>query len=209
MNFPTCALAGPEGLFVRSSVMRRGDETRQRIVDAATIEFAAKGLAGGRVDRIARRARANKRMLYYYFGSKRGLFEEVLTAAIRRRMAAVPSGTESPVDVALAWYRHATEHPELVRLLLWQALEAPPSATRLDRDTKQSLSRLRAGISLAVGGGRLSPTLDVSVLLLALISLSVFPIGFPHITLGVTGHLPRDRRFQEMHAAMLQHLLGA
>ena len=42
--------------------------TRQKILDAALAEFASYGLGGARVDRIAQRAGANKRMLYYYFG---------------------------------------------------------------------------------------------------------------------------------------------
>ena len=48
------------------------------ILDAATAEFARYGLGGARVDRIAERAGANKRMLYYYFGSKEALFLAVL-----------------------------------------------------------------------------------------------------------------------------------
>ncbi|HEV3011213.1 MAG TPA: helix-turn-helix domain-containing protein, partial [Burkholderiales bacterium] len=46
--------------------------TRARILEAATGEFARYGLGGARVDRIAARAKANKRMLYYYFGDKEG-----------------------------------------------------------------------------------------------------------------------------------------
>ncbi|MFZ1908100.1 MAG: helix-turn-helix domain-containing protein, partial [Burkholderiales bacterium] len=49
---------------------RDSERMRQRILEAATADFARHGLAGARVDRIAARAGANKRMLYYYFGSK-------------------------------------------------------------------------------------------------------------------------------------------
>ena len=56
----------------------RAAATRQRILDAALAEFAAKGLAGARVDEIAARAGANKRMLYAYYGDKDALFEAVL-----------------------------------------------------------------------------------------------------------------------------------
>jgi TetR/AcrR family transcriptional regulator len=52
--------------------------TRQRILAAATKEFAAKGLEGARVDEIALRARANKNMIYHYYNSKDGLFQAVL-----------------------------------------------------------------------------------------------------------------------------------
>jgi AcrR family transcriptional regulator len=63
---------------------RDPEKTRQRILDAATAEFARHGLGGARVDRIAERAGANKRMLYYYFGSKEALFLAVLEAAYER-----------------------------------------------------------------------------------------------------------------------------
>ena len=53
---------------------RDPDRTREAILVAAQDEFAAKGLAGGRVNVIARRAGANKRMIYHYFGSKDGLY---------------------------------------------------------------------------------------------------------------------------------------
>src|SRR5258708_12566332 len=52
--------------------------TRERILMHATAEFAAKGFDGARVDRIARRCRLAKNMLYHYYGSKEGLFIAVL-----------------------------------------------------------------------------------------------------------------------------------
>ncbi|HWM48785.1 MAG TPA: TetR/AcrR family transcriptional regulator [Xanthobacteraceae bacterium] len=53
---------------------RDPDRTREAILVAAQDEFSAKGLAGGRVNVIARKAGANKRMIYHYFGSKEGLY---------------------------------------------------------------------------------------------------------------------------------------
>jgi TetR/AcrR family transcriptional regulator len=50
-----------------------------RIVAAAREEFARRGFAGARVDQIARRAGVNKQLLFYYFHSKRGLFQAVVT----------------------------------------------------------------------------------------------------------------------------------
>ena len=59
-------------------VVRDPRRTRERILAAALKEFSTKGFAGARVDRIARRARINKRMLYHYFGHKDDLFREIL-----------------------------------------------------------------------------------------------------------------------------------
>lgn len=57
---------------------------KQTILEAATEEFAAFGLGGARVDRIAAKAQANKRMLYYYFGNKEDLFLAVLEETYAR-----------------------------------------------------------------------------------------------------------------------------
>ena len=65
----------------------RASATRARILDAALAEFAAHGLAGARVDEIAARAGANKRMLYAYFGAKEDLWLAVLEAAYAAKRA--------------------------------------------------------------------------------------------------------------------------
>ena len=57
---------------------RDADRSQLIILDAAREEFARYGLAGARVDRIAERAGVNKRLIYYYFDSKDGLFLAVL-----------------------------------------------------------------------------------------------------------------------------------
>ena len=63
---------------------RNAERTRAEILAAATKEFSERGLNGARVDAIAARTRTNKRMLYYYFKSKRQLFRAVLEDAYRR-----------------------------------------------------------------------------------------------------------------------------
>ena len=65
----------------RRAQVRDAELTKKRILAAAKIEFARKGLGGARVDAIATRAKANKRMIYHYFGGKEQLFTAVLEAA--------------------------------------------------------------------------------------------------------------------------------
>ncbi|WP_458094498.1 TetR family transcriptional regulator [Roseomonas sp. WA12] len=60
---------------------RDPDQTRQEILEVATTVFAERGLAGARVDDIAGRTRTTKRMIYYYFGSKEGLYGAVIERA--------------------------------------------------------------------------------------------------------------------------------
>jgi len=59
------------------------EQTKRDIIAVATEEFAGKGLAGARIDEIAARTRTSKRMIYYYFGSKEGLYVAVLEEAYR------------------------------------------------------------------------------------------------------------------------------
>ena len=64
----------------RAPVGKNPERTRANIIDVATAEFAERGLSGARVDRIAERTQTSKRMLYYYFGDKEGLYRAVLLA---------------------------------------------------------------------------------------------------------------------------------
>lgn len=69
----------------RSEVGRTNDpeKTKRNILDVAREEFSSKGLSGARIDEIAARTQTSKRMIYYYFGSKEGLYIAVLEEAYR------------------------------------------------------------------------------------------------------------------------------
>lgn len=74
----------PASRAVRPSVRKRtagGTDTRQRILNVATQEFATKGYDGARVDDIMRVAKVSKNLIYHYFGSKERLFIAVLETA--------------------------------------------------------------------------------------------------------------------------------
>ena len=97
---------------------------QERILQAATEEFARYGLGGARVDRIAARAGANKRMLYYYYGNKEDLFLAVLEARyahIRRAELGLHLLDLDPVQgmrrmVEFTW-NYYLKHPEFLTLL--------------------------------------------------------------------------------------------
>jgi AcrR family transcriptional regulator len=99
--------------------------TRRNIVEVATREFAQKGYGGARVDAIADRTRTSKRMIYYYFGSKEGLYLAVLEeaySAIRRTEATLDLDSLAP-ETALrtlvgSTFDYYIEHPEFVRLVM-------------------------------------------------------------------------------------------
>ncbi len=77
------------------------DLIKADILEVATAEFAAKGLSGARVDEIADRTRTSKRMIYYHFGSKEGLFRAVLAhcyGRIRAIESTLDLGARAPLD---------------------------------------------------------------------------------------------------------------
>ena len=103
---------------------RKPEETKRLIMAAATAEFACHGLGGARVDAIAERAGANKRMLYHYFGSKDELYLAVLEntyTEIRKHESELELDNLSPVEAVrelVAYtFRYFIDHPEFISLL--------------------------------------------------------------------------------------------
>ena len=100
------------------------EKTKQDILNVATEEFAAYGLSGGRVDAIAEKTRTSKRMIYYYFGSKEGLYLAVLEKAYRkiRSLESDLELNDMPPAVALrtliaSTFDHDERNPDFVRLV--------------------------------------------------------------------------------------------
>jgi AcrR family transcriptional regulator len=99
--------------------------SRDRILEAALDEFARYGLAGGRVDRIARSAGINKAMIYYHFDSKEQLYLEVLETQVRGRAETVAREFENRKDlegilefIAETYYRFLAPGSKLAPLFL-------------------------------------------------------------------------------------------
>jgi len=99
--------------------------TRARLLDAAYSEFAARGFAGARVEKIASAAGANKQAIYLYFGSKEGLFDAVLDDRLGILGDQVPYTPENFAEYIGALFDHLVRHSELARLHQWKALERP------------------------------------------------------------------------------------
>jgi AcrR family transcriptional regulator len=103
---------------------RELEAARQRIFEAARMEFADKGLAGARIDLIAEVARSNKRMIYYYFDSKEALYLAVLEDAyieMRRNESALALGSLAPseaiAELVRFKFKHYEQRPYLIGLL--------------------------------------------------------------------------------------------
>ena len=100
------------------------------ILAVATQEFAAKGLAGGRIDAIAEATHTSKRMIYYYYGSKEGLYLAVLEDAYRRIRATEAElhlADLSPVEALKALvsftFDHHHSNQDFIRLVMNENIE--------------------------------------------------------------------------------------
>lgn len=101
------------------------ETTRLNILEIATQEFADKGLAGARIDEIAEKTDSSKRMIYYYFGGKDGLYRAVLERAyggIRARESEQRFDAMDATEAMRTLVRHTfdyhDQHPEFVRLVM-------------------------------------------------------------------------------------------
>ena len=109
-----------------------------RISAAARDEFARRGFAGARVEQIARRAGVNKQLLFYYYHSKRGLFQAVLTQAageLEGALGALALPAGRPLDrlrrALEALFDLLARHPEVVTLLAQSGAAFAPAIKRL------------------------------------------------------------------------------
>ena len=108
------------------------EATRRRLLDAATEEFAAYGIAGARVDRIAEAAKSNKAQIYHYFTNKDGLFDAVFNAMCVETVQEVPIDTSDLPEYAGRLFDSYERRPYVQRLATWYRLERGDSAKPLD-----------------------------------------------------------------------------
>lgn len=158
--------------------MRDGQGTRRRLLKAATAEFAARGLAGARVDRIAAGARVNKAQLYSYFGSKDGLFDAVIDEYLDMIVDTVPFTAEDLPGYAARLYDACRERPELVRLAAWDRLQRATAGTPLPR-VEEHDARKRRAIAEAQRSGHVVASLSPADVLsiVTAISMAWSPAG--------------------------------
>ncbi|MDQ0875978.1 AcrR family transcriptional regulator [Paenibacillus sp. V4I3] len=117
--------------------MRNAEVTRERILEAAMREFSSFGIAGARVDRIAKAADCNKNMIYIYFESKEKLFTTVLKKHLSRVYEEIPFLPQDLPGFAVQVFDFAMANPDLMRLMTWFSLENKDEHL-VDRDTAQN-----------------------------------------------------------------------
>jgi AcrR family transcriptional regulator len=150
--------------------MGNAEETRRRLLSAASAEFAEHGIAGARVDRIAEAAGVNKQAIYAYFSSKEGLFDAVFDAMVLQGLETVPIDAYNLPEYAARLHDRYREHPEVLRIATWYSLERGdgephPSAAR---SSKKKVAAIRE----AQAAGVITKAISAEELLTLVLSLS-------------------------------------
>lgn len=130
-----------------STVTRRNAaRTRADLLSVAAEEFARRGFFGARVDEIAGRSRTTKRMIYYYFTDKRGLYTAVLEKAyadVRAAEQALDLSALSPTEAMKSLIRHTLEYhegnPTLARLVATENRLCAQNLKAMNRQTALNL----------------------------------------------------------------------
>lgn len=166
---------------------RRPTVTPEAILAAAAVEFSERGYAGARVDRIARRARVNKAMLYYHFGSKRALYRTLLRqvfSGAAARLQALADST-APADqkierVIAVLAQFISEHAFFPAIML---REVADGGAHLDRDTLNALAAVPLAVGTIVqqgiGEGRLRPVHPIAAYFTMFAPIVMFLAGEP------------------------------
>lgn len=161
----------------RKPRVRDAEATQRRILDAAKKEFARKGLGGARVDDIAERAKANKRMIYHYFESKENLFQRVLE--------------EAYVDIRTAEQKLQLDHLEpkealerLIRFTWKYYLDNPEFLTMVNSENLHKARHLKKSKVVQVLSRRLVAMVDT--ILERGANQGVFRKGIDPVQLNIT-----------------------
>ncbi len=182
----------------RETMPRDADQTRRRILAAAMVEFARKGLGGARVDEIAARSKANKRMIYHYFGSKEQLFTAVLEDAYLgiRSAEQTLNLEELPPNEAIAklvrfTWNYYLAHPEFLTLVNSENLHRAKHL-KTSEAIRQTSGRLVAmvrdildrGVAAGIFRGGIDPVQ---------LNITIAAIGYYYLTNRFTGSIVYER----------------
>ena len=177
--------------------------TMAEILQVATHEFADKGLSGARIDAIAAATRTSKRMIYYYFGSKDGLYLAVLEEAYRR-MRAIESdlhlGDLAPVQALQRLveftYDHHRDNEDFIRLVMNENIQRGDylrQSQSIQQLNTQAIESVRDVYDRGVAQGVFRPGLDPVDIHSAISAFTFFNVSNRH-TFGL---IFQDRHSQD------------
>ncbi len=188
--------AGMSGQEKRKT--RDAEATKKRIMQAAKKEFAKHGLAGARVDEIAERAKANKRMIYHYFGSKEDLFQAVLeeayldirTAEQKLDLEALPPDEALERLVRFTW-NYYLKNPEFITLVNSENLHRARHLKKSERikiASRKFVGMMDGLLDRGVKEGVFRPGIDATQL-----NITIAAIGYYYLTNRFTAAIVFER----------------
>lgn len=194
---------------IKSDVKTSKDE----ILRVAVEEFSKRGFAAARVDEIARRADINKQLIYYYFGSKVGLYDAVLESMVDRFTPASEAWIETDFKGLLKAYFSGKGHrtgAKWRRLLIWEGIEYgahPHQTIRLEQLRAKAYDVQTRIVAKEIEKGRLPRGVDPKILSLMITIASIGPELLPQVTKMITGKEANDPGLREdMYATFLAML---
>jgi AcrR family transcriptional regulator len=107
---------------------RDPEAKKQQLFEAALAEFAAHGVAGARVERLARRAGISPGLVYSFYEGKEQLFDAVFDHIVERATATVPIDADHLPQYAAGLYDAGLAYPDVARFMTWYQLERGQSA---------------------------------------------------------------------------------
>ncbi|WP_239453223.1 MULTISPECIES: TetR/AcrR family transcriptional regulator [Microbacterium] len=202
-----------------SGLTDRAARTKDDILEVATAEFAANGYAGARVDEIAARTRTTKRMIYYYFGSKEGLYLAVLErvyAQIRRVERGIHVEEMAPAEalrtIAHATYDHHTTHEAFIQLVsienIHRAEHLRQSQTIL-QENATAITLLQEVIARGVADGTFRDDVDAVDVHMVISAYACFHVANRHTFAAIFGRDMLDPSLQDSHRRLLGDLVVA
>jgi TetR/AcrR family transcriptional regulator len=183
---------------------------RQAVLEAAVQEFADKGYSGARVDTIAARAKANKQLIYYYFGNKLGLYEAVLDTMIGHTAEQLDvHGEHEHVSAAVQTHidNLLNGSNEWIRFWLWEALENTTTRRRRNTARAKAWARWVDEFARAQERGEIAKKYDPKMLALAMNSIIVMPYMTPAVGRLIAGVEPGSEVFLKQQLTLLANLL--
>ncbi|MET9358861.1 TetR family transcriptional regulator [Streptomyces sp. NPDC006617] len=166
---------------------RDPEATKARIFKAAVAEFARHGIAGARIDRIAAEAKANKQLIYAYYGNKGELFASVLEKKMLDLAISVPvdpDDIEGWIDRLLDY--HAA-HPELLRLLFWEGMEDDTAELPHETERQAHYARKVAALRDGQERGVVTDAIPAPDLLFLLVAMANWAVVVPQMKRMLVG----------------------
>ncbi|TCO50781.1 TetR/AcrR family transcriptional regulator [Actinocrispum wychmicini] len=185
---------------------RDPERTKRRILDAAKVEFGAKGYVAARVIDIATRAGVNKQLISYYFGGKEGLYQEL--AGQWHRTGGRLATADQPLAEVVRQFVLTTMHDrDWGRLMVWANMSGEDPGNGQDAQfMRAQVEEIRARQQR----GEIPADLDPAYLLLVLVTAASATLTMPLMVHNITGEDAASPDFIEKYAdqlaLMVRHL---